>query len=89
MALDATAQLALLAPTLSLNANAPSYIASACEELSSCFFGSSYEKAVALLAAHTMTLALDPIRAGGVGGAVTSKREGQLSISFNISRHKQ
>lgn len=39
-------------------------------------------QAVALRAAHSMTLALDPLRAGGSGGQVTQKREGDLSISY-------
>lgn len=39
-------------------------------------------QAVALRAAHTMTLALDPLRAGGSGGQIQQKREGDLSISF-------
>lgn len=40
------------------------------------------EQAVALRAAHMIALATDPARAGGTAGAVVSKREGDLSISF-------
>jgi hypothetical protein len=29
-----------------------------------------------------MTLALDPLRAGGVGGPISSKREGDLQVAF-------
>lgn len=39
-------------------------------------------QAVALRAAHMMTLSLSPERAGGTGGQITQKREGQLSLSF-------
>lgn len=42
-------------------------------------------QAVALRAAHMMTLALEPVRAGGAGGPVTQKREGDLSVSFGGS----
>lgn len=82
MALDASSHLSLIAPALAVNANAPLYITAAREELNACMYGANYEKAVAYLAAHTMTLALDPMRSGGAAGAVTSKSEGQLSISY-------
>lgn len=82
MAISALQYLTLRAPSLATNANVELYIAAAREDLNPCYFGASIEKAVALLAAHTMTLSLDPMRAGGAGGAVTSKSEGQLSISF-------
>ncbi len=42
-------------------------------------------QAVALRAAHMMTLSLDPTRSGGAGGPVTQKREGDLSLSFGSS----
>ena len=83
MALSALQYLTLRAPALAENANVSLYIAAAREDLNPCYFGASIEKAVALLAAHTMTLSLDPLRAGGTGGAVTSKSEGALSIGFS------
>lgn len=83
MALSALQYVTLRAPTLAENANVGLYIDAAREDLNACYFGASYEKAVALLAAHTMTLSLDPLRAGGTGGAVTSKSEGALSIGFS------
>lgn len=48
-----------------------------------CFYGDKYNNAVALLTAHMMTLA-DPngLRAGGVAGPITGKKEGSLSVSF-------
>ena len=83
MALSALQYLTLRAPALAENANVGLYIAAAREDLNPCYFGASYEKAVGMLAAHTMTLSLDPLRAGGTGGAVTSKSEGSLSIGFS------
>ena len=42
-------------------------------------------QAVALRAAHMMTLALDPMRAGGSAGPITGKSEGKLSVQFGTS----
>lgn len=42
-------------------------------------------RAVALRAAHNMSLDRDPSRAGGAAGAITGKREGDLSVSFSRS----
>lgn len=41
--------------------------------------------AVALRAAHMITLSLSAERAGGAGGQVTQKREGDLAVSFGGS----
>ena len=82
MAISALQYLTMRAPSLASNANVQLYLDAAREDLSPCYFGASIEKAVGLLAAHIMTLSLDPLRAGGTSGAVTSKSEGQLSISF-------
>lgn len=83
MAISALQYLTLRAPALATNANVGLYIDAAREDLSECYLGAVYEKAVAMLAAHTMTLSLDPARSGGVGGSVTSKSEGALSIGFS------
>jgi hypothetical protein len=49
--------------------------------LSSDAFGAKYNNAVALLAAHILSMS-SGARSGGVGGAITSKKEGDLSINF-------
>ena len=48
------------------------------DEIKQCVFGDNYNKAVALLAAHELTVA----DRGGDPGAIAAKREGQLSISY-------
>jgi len=46
------------------------------------------EKAIALRAAHTMTLALDPAFAGGGGGGVQMRREGDLQVQYRTTAAK-
>ncbi len=45
-------------------------------------------RAVALRAAHTLTLALDPAFAGGGGGGVQVRREGDLQITYRTTSAK-
>lgn len=47
------------------------------------FFGTKYIYAVALRVAHNMTVSANS--AGGGAGAVTSKREGDLAVSYSTS----
>jgi hypothetical protein len=49
--------------------------------LSQTVFGAKYNNAVALLAAHILSMN-SGIRSGGTGGAISTKKEGDLSISF-------
>ena len=90
MALSAAQRLVLVAPQFAGNVNIPLYIELA-EELtapaSACGMSEVRRtQAIALRAAHMMTLALDPSYAGGAtGGAVSSKREGDLSLSYGTS----
>lgn len=83
MALSALQQVTLLAPSFATNANVNLYLDQAREMFDSSYWGIYLEKAVALQACHSMALALDPLRAGGVAGSVTAKSEGSLSISFS------
>jgi len=55
----------------------------ASEDLSSGYFGTNYNKAVALKASHIFTLAQ---RTLGEAGTVASKGEGGLSMSFQNAR---
>ena len=87
MALTAAQRLDLIAPQFAGHASQASYLAMAAELVapaSSCgWTADRRNQAVALQAAHLMTLAYDPSYAGGAsGGAVTSKREGDLSLSY-------
>lgn len=60
------------------------YITAAKSQTSPCYYGRNYNLAVALLAAHYITLNTDPARSGSaVSGAVSSKKEGGISVSFS------
>jgi len=70
-----------IAPELSSAANKQTHLDLADSQTGS-VFGEQYEYAVALLAAHTLTLAQRGDSVGGSAGAVSSQKEGQLSVSF-------
>lgn len=91
MSLTAAQRLSLLAPQFASHAEKDSFLAMADELVapaSSCGLSADRrEQAVALQAAHLMTLSYDPSYAGGAtGGAVTSKREGDLSLSYGSAQ---
>ena len=83
MALSALTHMQLLAPAYAANANASLYLDQARECLDSTYWDVMWEKAVALLACHTMALSLDTARQNGTAGSIASKSEGGLSISFS------
>lgn len=59
------------------------YFSMAAGRTSSCAYGTNYNMAVALRAAHLMELAKGTDFSGsGAAGPVTGKKEGQLSISY-------
>lgn len=71
----------LIAPQYASDAEKDSFLALAASCLDVCQYGSAYNKAVAYLAAHNMTL----IRTRGAtadAGTVGSKREGDLGIVY-------
>jgi hypothetical protein len=74
-----------IAPQYASDSNKASFIVLARDRTSLEFFGDNYEQAVALRAAHMMTLT-NSRSSGGTGssesGSVASKREGDLAISF-------
>ena len=80
--MTATAIFDLICPTFKDHADKASYIAMAEMETNRSWYGELADKAVALRAAHNMTLSLSGIRAHGETGAISSKREGDASINF-------
>lgn len=72
-----------IAPELSTDPEKSNHITLAKQRTSTTCFGVNYNYAVALRAAHTLTLKNNANSglAGSVGG-ITSKREGDLSIGF-------
>ena len=80
-----------IAPALAADANKDVFVEMAVERTNKCFYGIKYNQAVALLAAHIAFL-LNPT-AGSMGagsgsseagatGTITSKREGDLAVSY-------
>lgn len=67
-----------IAPELAANASKQTHIDLAEASTSLTAYKNQRDYAVALLAAHTMTLTTR----GGASGAVTSLKEGQLSVGF-------
>jgi hypothetical protein len=71
--------LVAICPALAADAVAlPIFLELSIQKTDSGFFGADYAQAVALRAAHMYTMS----RPGREGGAVTSKTEGRLSMSF-------
>lgn len=73
-----------IAPQYNTDPKKASFILLAKDRTSADFFGTNYEMAVALRASHMMTLR-DIAEAGGGGGEIASKREGDLAISYHKS----
>jgi len=71
-----------IAPELASAANKQTHLDLADSQTGS-VFGDQYEHAVALLAAHTLTLAQRSQEYGGAPGKVSTLQEGQLSATFN------
>lgn len=89
MALTASQRLDLIAPQFSSHFAKDAYLEMATELVAPSSSGWAAERraqAVALQAAHLLTLAEDPAYAGGASsGPVTSKSEGDLSIAYGTS----
>lgn len=80
MALTTIQIITAIAPALATDASLNTWIELATGLTDRCFFGSNYNLAVALRAAHMWSLST--YRSQGESGVVTSKREGQLGISY-------
>lgn len=83
--------LAAIAPAVATDENKATYIEMATERTNPCFYGSKYNQAVALMAAHIAFLltansgsmgAGSGSSEGGSVGTITSKREGDLSVTY-------
>lgn len=71
-----------IAPQFDATANRTNFIALAETQINRCWFVGKEDYAVALMAAHLLSVFTSTYRKDGTGGSVTSKREGDLSISF-------
>ena len=83
MSLTITAILSSIAPQFDSNVNRDDHISLAELRTNETCYGNKYNYAVALRAAHTLTLSdIQNSSGSGSAGAITSKKEGDLSISF-------
>lgn len=77
----------MIAPVYKNHAAKEWFLSRAAARTNRCFFGPSYEEAVALRAAHMLFLAQRAASPGSdaIAGAVVSHSEGELSESFAVS----
>ena len=71
-----------IAPEYKNHSDKATYLELAESRISSCAFGVNRPHAVALRAAHDMTLNLGSDQSGSGGGPITGKKEGNLSIQY-------
>jgi len=84
MALTVTQIFDAYAPAYAGDSSKTNFILLAKDQTNRCFYGTKYNQAVALRAAHMMTLR-DRAASGGGGGAISSMKEGDLAISYATS----
>lgn len=87
MGITPSDRFAAIAPEFNSSGSKSVYLQMADERLAAIDLGNGFsqnkrDQAVALLAAHIASLALDPSRIMGAGGEISSKREGALSVGF-------
>ena len=82
--MSASAILSVIAPQFDSTPNRTAYIGYATEQVTPCFFvgDSRLDRAIAYMAAHLLTLDTNASVSGLSSGPVTSKREGDLAVSF-------
>ena len=83
--MSASTILSAIAPQFNAEPDRELFLELAGQSVNTCLFGVKADQAVAYLAAHYLTLSTDPARSGGASGAVTSKKEGDLSITYGAS----
>jgi len=90
MSMTASQILDLIAPGYKTDPDKASFLVLAQGQTSSCAYGSKYNQAVALRAAHMMTLRDRALGSGnGDGGSVASKKEGDIAISYNTTTNSK
>ena len=79
--------IAALAPAYASDTRIGTFTTVATQLTSRDYFGVNYELAIALRVCHM--IARNPSTAPGDAGAVTGKREGEMSITYQVSRETQ
>lgn len=69
--------------------NRSEFINLASLRINRCRFGAKADLATAYMAAHMIAMSNTAYRQDGTAGAVTSKREGDLSINFGSTKSKE
>ena len=85
MSLSVNQIISAICSGLAADSTLDSYIEMAMEQTSTTFFGANRNRAIALRAAHMWTLDRNSNRTNGEAGAIQSKTEGKLSLSFAVS----
>lgn len=80
--MSASAVLSVIASQFDDVAGRSDYLSMAEGQTSRCFYGTNADRAVALRAAHMMSLDKSLLRTNGETGAISSKKEGDLAIGF-------
>jgi hypothetical protein len=81
--MSASTILAAIAPQFDNSAYRADHLELATLRVSVGWFGAKYDFAVALVAAHMLSLNTSSDRQNGETGTIASKKEGDLSISFS------
>jgi len=74
--------IATICPSLDINVNKDIYVEIATSSLNELYFGTQYNYAIALKAAHVFTIDNDPARTNGMAGLVTGRQEGRNSMRY-------
>ena len=85
MSMTPTTILDLIAPQFAADADKTSFLTLAKIQTSATFYGAKYNMAVALRAAHMLTLRDRAQSTQGAGGQITSMREGDLAVSYSAA----
>ena len=80
--MSASLKLTLIAPQFDSVTGRADFLALAADQVNDCMFGDKTDLAIAYLAAHLIALNTDPNRQQGESGSITSKKEGDLAISY-------
>ena len=74
--------LSLIAPQFNDITNKNDYISLARLRVNACMFGDKTNLAIAYMTAHLIAVSTDPARGKGEAGNITSKKEGDLSVTY-------
>ena len=83
--MSVSSTLSILAPSYDSIASRDEYIALATLRVNRTLFGTKADWATALMAAHIITLSTGTVFSGGGSGVVSSKREGDLAITYAVN----